>query len=99
MFILIFKCCHLPSVVTGIARLCTDVRRSVRSQALTYLQRALLVQDLNQLTAIEWEACFNKVLFPLLSILLENKAISELSGIEETRFRASTLLSKVSRYT
>lgn len=68
----------------------------VRWQALRELQRALLVQDLNQLSAVEWEACFNKVLFPLLTILLEKSAATDLGGIEETRFRASTLLSKVS---
>ena len=45
----------------GIARLCCDSRRQVRSQALTYLQRALLVHDLQTLSAVEWEACFNKV--------------------------------------
>jgi hypothetical protein len=30
-------------------------------QALTYLQRALLVHDLQTLDAVEWESCFNKV--------------------------------------
>lgn len=30
-------------------------------QALTYLQRALLVHDLQALDALEWESCFNKV--------------------------------------
>ena len=47
----------------GIARLCCDARRQVRGQALTYLQRALLVHDLQTLSAIEWEACFNKVCY------------------------------------
>lgn len=41
--------------------MCCDSRRSVRGQALTYLQRALLVHDLQTLSAVEWEACFNKV--------------------------------------
>lgn len=67
----------------------------VRWDALKDLQRALLVQDLNQLTAIEWESCFNKVLFPLLAILLEKSSLTDETGIEETRFRVSTLLSKV----
>lgn len=49
-------------MLTGIARLCCDVRRQVRSQALTYLQRALLVHDLQTLSAAEWESCFNKVI-------------------------------------
>jgi len=47
--------------VAGIARLCCDSRRYVRSQALTYLQRALLMHDLQTLSAAEWESCFNKV--------------------------------------
>lgn len=33
-------------------------------QALTYLQRALLVHDLQTLDAAEWESCFNKVRSP-----------------------------------
>ena len=45
----------------GIARLCCDTRKQVRSQALTYLQRALLVHDLQTLSPAEWENCFNKV--------------------------------------
>ena len=53
--------CWCP-LLQGIARLCCDVRRDVRMSALTYLQRALLVQDLQNLSAMEWEACFNKVL-------------------------------------
>jgi len=51
----------VADVFSGIARLCCDARRSVRSQALTYLQRALLMHDLQTLTAAEWENCFNKV--------------------------------------
>lgn len=58
-------CMQLMSVVwlptQGIAWLCCDARRQVRMQALTYLQRALLVHDLQTLDATEWESCFNKV--------------------------------------
>ncbi|RUS73129.1 hypothetical protein EGW08_019109 [Elysia chlorotica] len=86
--------CWCP-LLQGIARLCCDSRRQVRSQALTYLQRALLVHDLQTLTAVEWELCFNKVLFPLLTKLLENINASDPGGMEETRMRASTLLCKV----
>ena len=53
----------------GIARLCCDTRRQVRSQALTYLQRALLVHDLQALTPTEWENCFNKVISSFFSSL------------------------------
>ena len=52
--------CWCP-LLQGIARLCCDSRRQVRSSALTYLQRALLVHDLQTLSAVEWEDCFNKV--------------------------------------
>jgi len=48
-------------------RLCCDARRQVRTSALTYLQRALLVHDLQTLTGKEWESCFNKVSWPILT--------------------------------
>ncbi|KFO94316.1 Golgi-specific brefeldin A-resistance guanine nucleotide exchange factor 1, partial [Buceros rhinoceros silvestris] len=86
--------CWCP-LLQGIAWLCCDARRPVRMQALTYLQRALLVHDLQALDALEWESCFNKVLFPLLTKLLENISPADVGGMEETRVRASTLLSKV----
>lgn len=63
--------------------------------ALQYLQRALLVHELQTLSAMEWEACFNKVLFPLLAKLLENIDPRNSMRMEETRMRASTLLCKV----
>lgn len=62
--------------------------------AITYLQRALLVHDLQTLTADEWESCFNRVLFPLLGKLLELEFLDE-AHLEETRVRAATVLSKV----
>ncbi|XP_020603212.1 Golgi-specific brefeldin A-resistance guanine nucleotide exchange factor 1-like [Orbicella faveolata] len=86
--------CWCP-LLQGIARLCCDVRRDVRMSALTYLQRALLVHELQDLTAVEWEACFNKVLFPMLSQLLEVNSNGDPMGVEETRMRAATLLCKV----
>lgn len=57
-------------LLSGIACLCCDARRQVRMQALTYLQRALLVHDLQKLDALEWESCFNKV--GLLTCLRES---------------------------
>uniref|UniRef100_A0A8C5CGU9 Golgi brefeldin A resistant guanine nucleotide exchange factor 1 n=1 Tax=Gadus morhua TaxID=8049 RepID=A0A8C5CGU9_GADMO len=86
--------CWCP-LLQGIAWLCCDTRRQVRMQALTYLQRALLVHDLQTLDATEWESCFNKVLFPLLTKLLDNISPADVGGMEETRMRACTLLSKV----
>ncbi len=86
--------CWCP-ILQGIARLSCDSNGEVRMQALQYLQRALLVHDLQTLSAVEWEACFNKVLFPLLAKLLENIDPQNLVRMEETRMRASTLLCKV----
>ncbi|XP_066992463.2 Golgi-specific brefeldin A-resistance guanine nucleotide exchange factor 1 [Anabrus simplex] len=82
-------------LLQGIARLCCDSRKQVRMSAITYLQRALLVHDLQTLTAPEWESCFNKVLFPLLAKLLEPINPQDIMGLEETRMRAATVLSKV----
>uniref|UniRef100_T1IU23 SEC7 domain-containing protein n=1 Tax=Strigamia maritima TaxID=126957 RepID=T1IU23_STRMM len=86
--------CWCP-LLQGIARLCCDSRRVVRTSAVTYLQRALLVHDLQTLTPLEWESCFNKVLFPLLAKLLENLNANDPVGLEETRMRGATLLCKV----
>ncbi|KAK7148926.1 hypothetical protein R3I93_013063 [Phoxinus phoxinus] len=90
----LWSSCWCP-LLQGMAWLCCDARRQVRMQALTYLQRALLVHDLQTLDAVEWESCFNKVLFPLLTKLLANISPADVGGMEETRMRACTLLSKV----
>lgn len=50
-------------ILQGIARLATDQRRQVRTSAVTCLQRALLVHDLQTLTGPEWESCFKQVNF------------------------------------
>ncbi|XP_045476199.1 Golgi-specific brefeldin A-resistance guanine nucleotide exchange factor 1 [Harmonia axyridis] len=82
-------------LLQGIARLCCDIRKQVRMVAITYLQRALLVPDLQTLSGPEWEACFHRVLFPLLSYLLLPINPKDVVAMEETRMRAATLLSKV----
>ncbi|KAG8181269.1 hypothetical protein JTE90_018788 [Oedothorax gibbosus] len=90
----LWSSCWCP-LLQGIARLCCDSRRSIRTAALTLLPRALLVHDLQTLTPLEWESCFNKVLFPLLAKLLENINANDPFGMEETRMRGATLLCKV----
>lgn len=82
-------------LLQGIARLCCDARRSVRTAAITCLQSTLLAHDLAQLTAIEWSQCLEEVLFPLLAQLLGPIVSNDPIGIEETRVRAAMLLSKV----
>lgn len=78
-----------------IAILCSDSRKPIRTTAIAYLQRALLVHDLQQLSPSEWCSCFNEVLFPLMSKLLEPLNPFDPQGMEETRMRAATLLCKV----
>lgn len=48
-------------ILQGIARLATDQRKIVRTSAITCLQRALLVHDLQTLSGPEWESCFKQV--------------------------------------
>ncbi|CAF1475038.1 unnamed protein product, partial [Didymodactylos carnosus] len=91
--ILWFKC-WCP-ILQGIARLCCDYRRPVRSSALSYLQRSVLLPELHILSAQEWESVFNKVLFPLLLKLLEPININDSFGVEETRVRVSQLLCRI----
>jgi len=66
--------------------------------AVTYLQRALLMHDLATLNGNEWESCFRSVLFPLMNKLLECGPEIDPSGLDETKMRSATLLSKVSSY-
>lgn len=82
-------------LLQGIARLCCDARRPVRTAAITYLQSTLLAHDLAQLSAVEWSQCLEQVLFPLLAQLLGPIASNDPIGVEETRVRAAMLLSKV----
>lgn len=82
-------------LLQGIARLCCDSRKPVRTSAITYLQSTLLAHDLSQLTAVEWSQCFEQVLFPLLAQLLSPINSQDPVGIEETRIRVAMLLSKV----
>ncbi|KAG7153474.1 Golgi-specific brefeldin A-resistance guanine nucleotide exchange factor 1-like [Homarus americanus] len=84
----------LCPLLQGIARYCCDSRATIRNMAMTYLQRALLNHDLQALSAGEWEACFNKVLFPLLAKLLQPLPGSSPASLEETRVRAATLVQK-----
>ncbi|XP_022660920.1 Golgi-specific brefeldin A-resistance guanine nucleotide exchange factor 1-like isoform X3 [Varroa destructor] len=86
--------CWCP-LLQGMARLCLDTRKTVRILALSVLQRALLVQELQVLKADHWEACFHQVLFPLLQALLERQVFPDPAVVEETCVRVNTLLSKV----
>lgn len=82
-------------LLQAIAFFCCDCRRPVRTCAFTFLQRTLLLHDLQVLNANQWESCFNKVLFPLLSKLLEPINMCDPIGMDETRMRTTNLLCKV----
>jgi len=86
-------------VLQGMARLCCDSRANIRTQALTLLQRSLLVADLQVLSPSQWEFAFLRVLFPMLRKLLEMGGTGEHAkvdqGREETKLRAAMMLSKV----
>lgn len=87
-------------ILQGIARLATDQRRQVRTSAVTCLQRALLMHDLQTLTGPEWESCFKQVLFPLMFDLLvevPNQCIGA-DLLEESRNRTAYIMSKVFLY-
>jgi len=47
-------------VLQGMARLCCDSSASVWTQALTLLQRSLLVSELQVLTPGQWEYAFHR---------------------------------------
>uniref|UniRef100_A0A5K3FVB2 SEC7 domain-containing protein n=1 Tax=Mesocestoides corti TaxID=53468 RepID=A0A5K3FVB2_MESCO len=65
------------SLLQAIARLCVDSRREVRSDALAFLQRALLSPILHVMTGSQWEDCLMQVLFPLLTNFLESVTFEE----------------------
>lgn len=87
-------------ILQGIARLSTDQRRIVRTSAITCLQRALLMHDLQTLTGPEWESCFKQVLFPLLYDLLVEVPTQFVGSdlLEESRNRTAYIMSKVFLY-
>lgn len=82
-------------LLLGMAHMCYDSRKSVRQTGITYLQRALLAHDLQNMSACEWEACYTEVLFPMLNRLLEDGLHLGHQALEETRVRASNILCKV----
>jgi hypothetical protein len=48
-------------LIEGLHLLCTDARRAVRLAALTHLNRALLLPELQQLAPPAWMPCFDQV--------------------------------------
>lgn len=83
-------------LLQGMARAGLDKRKDIRMSAITCLQRALLVHDLETLTGLEWSSCLEDVLFPLLKHLISyNPPGNELASIEESRSRTTSMMCKV----
>lgn len=87
----------LPIFQTWIS-LCRHSRNDIRTHSMTLLQRALLSQHLFVLTPEGIRQCFEEVMFPLLTNLLQPfpdiKSEDSRVAVEETRVRAQQLLSK-----
>lgn len=84
-------------ILQDFATLCQDPRPTVRNFSMTYLQRCLLSAHLTVLPPSILLKCFQEVIFPLMTQLIQpnpNQGIDQ-HGLEETRLRASTLLSKI----
>lgn len=69
----------------------------MRQHALTHLQRALLLPELESKDGShDWVSIFELVLFPLLGELLRPEVFQiDPNGIDEARMRASALLCKI----
>jgi len=85
-------------VLKAFRQLCKDPRGDVRDYSVFLLQRSLLSADVKELPPIAWLMCFNEVLFPLFSDLLQPydlKTGPKPPGMEKTLQRALALLSKI----
>ncbi|KAJ3227008.1 GDP/GTP exchange factor for ARF [Clydaea vesicula] len=75
---------------------CYHPNKEVRQHALTYLQRALLLPELERTTLDCSVDCFDNVLFPLLDELLKDEVCRlDPFGMDETRMRGCGLLCKI----
>jgi brefeldin A-resistance guanine nucleotide exchange factor 1 len=92
-------------ILDSFVGICKDNRADVRNNSLTYLQKCLLSPQLTNISASIWYLCFEEILFPLVKNLVtlkpntpsSNTPASKLDSnlLEETRLRASALLSKI----
>lgn len=77
-------------------RACCDPRREIRQTSLMLLQRGMLMTELQTMGATEWEMCFDRVLFPVVSGLLDAQLYRlDRAGVEELRMRSAALLCKM----
>eukprot|EP01132_Coremiostelium_polycephalum_P004344 gene4344-5436_t len=79
-------------ILKSFVMLCLDSKSDIRNNAMNYLQKTILSPSLGVLPPQRWFDCFVDIIFPLLTSLKEH---SKESNFEDTRLRASALLSKV----
>lgn len=82
-------------VLHGMARMCCNRNKYVRTAAINFFQRALLLPEMQLLQAETWYACYYRIFFPLLAALVDEAAPADQEAFEETRVRAFTLVGKV----
>jgi len=86
-------------ILKAFRQVCKDARSDVRNYAVILLQRSLLAADVREQAPHSWNMCFNEVLFPLFSDLLQyydpKSGLSRPQGIDKTLQRALALLSKI----
>ncbi|KAJ3259131.1 GDP/GTP exchange factor for ARF [Boothiomyces macroporosus] len=83
------------AVLTGLSQQCSHPSVEIRNEALVYLQRIMLSEDLSKAANEKPQNTvdlFDMVLFPLFDDLTSS---TELVGIADTRFRITSLISKV----
>eukprot|EP00127_Corallochytrium_limacisporum_P003297 Clim_evm146s147 gene=Clim_evmTU146s147 len=73
---------------------CTSSHKLLRDHALTYMQRSLLMHEID-FEPKQWEQCFIDILFPMMNKMMKPDLLGDdLMGAEETRVRATALLCK-----
>jgi hypothetical protein len=88
-------------ILSGLGQQCYHPAREVRQQAFTLLQKALLLPELLNESALGNRldilvGCFENVLFPLMEELLKPEVFKfDPSGMDETQIRSVGVLSKV----
>ncbi|ORY06583.1 Sec7-domain-containing protein [Basidiobolus meristosporus CBS 931.73] len=81
-------------ILDGLSQQCCHPCREIRLQSLAYLQRALVLPELSPGNITACIKCFDEVIFPLLSRLLEPEVYAlDPHNMDETRLRAAGLLS------
>ncbi|KAF1744913.1 hypothetical protein MXB_335 [Myxobolus squamalis] len=72
-----------------------DHRRHVRLSAMQFIERSLRINDIQFLPINEWSICFQRILFPMLKLLISHPPPVSLPEIDETKSRAFALVMRL----